>query len=249
MTFRITLLLFILAISGPVSAEPEDLGAALERIIQVYGGEENVRKLDNVVQEWSVVALMGNRHGTDTRSVQVPGRLKVELIYAHKQETRVLKDDTGYVIFRDGIPTIAKDMQRDAMRLQLMRLYSPLALRDRIDNLSMAEQEGFLYLTLRENGLRADYVVNMENWRIEKVVGTMSINGNEMNFLTEYSEFKLVDGVLVHHRENKYAGQVNTAVLNLNTITIEAQFEDDTFSPGISEDSADGEGADPLIAT
>ena len=130
-----------------------------------------------------------------------------------------------------------------------MRLYSPLALRDRIENLSMAEQEGFLYLTLRENGLRADYVVNMENWRIEKVVGTMSINGNEMNFLTEYSEFKLVDGVLVHHRENKYAGKVNTAVLNLNTITIEAQFEDDTFSPGISEDSADGEGADPLIAT
>lgn len=249
MTFRITLLLLILAISGPVSAEPGDLGAALERIIQVYGGEENVRKLDNVIQEWSVVALMGNRHGTDTRSVQVPGRLKVELIYAHKQETRVLKDDTGYVIFRDGIPTIAKDMQRDAMRLQLMRLYSPLALRDRIDNLSMAEQEGFLYLTLRENGLRADYVVNKENWRIEKVVGTMSINGNEMNFLTEYSEFKLVDGVLVHHRENKYAGQVNTAVLNLNKITIEARFADETFSPGVSEDSAEEKQLDSLIAT
>ena len=249
MSFRITLLLLILAISGPVSAEPEDLGSVLERIIQVYGGEENVRKLDNVIQEWSVVALMGNRHGTDTRSVQLPGQLKVALIYAHKQETRVLKGDTGYVIFRDRIPTIAKDMQRDAMQLQLMRLYSPLALRDRIENLSMAEQDGFLYLTLRENGLRADYVVNTEHWRIEKVVGTMSINGHEMNFLTEYSEFKVVDGVLVHHRENKFAGKTNTAILNLNKITIDAQFDDDTFSPGISDDSADGKGTDPLIAT
>jgi len=153
------------------------------------------------------------------------------------------------VVFRDGIPTIAKDMQRDAMRLQLMRLYSPLALRDRIENLSMAEQGGFLYLTLREKGLRADFVVNMENWRIEKVVGTMSINGNEMNFVTEYSEFKVVDGVLVHHRENKYAGQVNTAVLNLNKITIDAQFEDDTFSPVMSDDSIDEKGTDALIET
>ena len=57
------------------------------------------------------------------------------------------------------------------------------------------------------------------------------INGLEMKFLTEYSEFAVVEGVLVHQRENKFAGEVNTAVLQLRQITLGARLEDNIFRP------------------
>jgi hypothetical protein len=155
----------------------------------------------------------------------------VELTYPDKKETRVLNQADSYVIFGDQPAAIAEAAQRDAMRLQLMRLYSPLHLRDRRDAVSLTLDGDYCALTLQENGLRSDYLVDMDNWRIEKVVGTLTVNGGEMRFLTEYSDFALVDGVLVHQKENKFAGNVNTAVLQLRQVELQARLENDVFLP------------------
>ena len=40
-----------------------------------------------------------------------------------------------------------------------------------------------------------------------------------------------VDGVLVHQKENKYAGGVNTAVLQLRQVELRADLPDETFIP------------------
>jgi hypothetical protein len=82
-----------------------------------------------------------------------------------------------------------------------------------------------------EHGVQADYLVNKETWRIEKVAGNLTMGGHPMQFLTEYSEFEFVDGVLVHQRENKFAGQVNTAVLQLRQISLDAGIEEKNFNP------------------
>ena len=58
-----------------------------------------------------------------------------------------------------------------------------------------------------------------------------------MHFVTEYSEFAMVDGVLVHHRENKYAGGTNTAVLKLKRIEFGMKFSDEDFAPTEGEDA------------
>lgn len=229
MQFRSLIFLLGLLISFPVNSETGKLEDVLERIIVAYGGEKNLRRLDAVVQEWSLLALRGNRQGIDKRSIQMPDRLKVELTYTDKQETRLLNGDAGLVIFGNRPPEPANDMQRDAMRLQLMRLYSPLALRERIDSLQVDEHDDELRLMLTEGSLKTNYFVNPENWRIEKVMGTLSVSGAEMNFVTEYSDFSMIEGVLVHHRENKYAGNVNTAVLKLQRIEFDVTFEDKDF--------------------
>jgi len=44
-----------------------------------------------MVQEWSMVAMMGNRHGKDVRSIRVPDQLKVGLTYPDNTEIRILK--------------------------------------------------------------------------------------------------------------------------------------------------------------
>ena len=112
-----------------------------------------------------------------------------------------------------------------------MRLYSPLVLRDRSESIKLVVGGDFCALNLVENGVQAIYLVNQETWRIEKVAGVLKINGAEMRFLTEYSDFKFVDGVLVHQKENKYAGNVNTAKLSLRQITFDADLDDESFLP------------------
>jgi hypothetical protein len=214
-----------------VNAQSPDLDTVLENIIASYGGEENLRKLDSQIQEWSIFAKMGNRHGIDFRTVRIPDQLKVELTYATKKETRIVNGDAGLVAYGNAPARAAVHPQLDAMRLQLMRLYSPLVLRAKLESLSLTVDGEFCVVTLFENGVRVDYVVNMDNWRIEKVVGSLAMQGGEMQFLTEYSDFTFHEGVLIHQSEDKFAGSVNTAVLKLRRITLDADIKDTDFLP------------------
>ena len=175
--------------------------------------------------------MRGNRHGIDVRSIQMPRQLRVELTYPDKQETRILNGDESHVLFDDEPARAAGQHQSDAMRLQLMRLYSPLTLRDKIDSLTLILEGRNCALSLVENGLRADYLVNMDTWRIEKVVGTLTVNGTEMRFRTDYSDFEFVDGVLVHRKESKFAGGVHTAILQLHRVTLDADLGSGLFLP------------------
>ena len=228
---RLALLLLSLIFSSIANSQSLDLDTVLERIIDSYGGEENLRQLDSQIQEWDVVALMSNRHGTDVRAVQTPDQLRVDLTYPGKSETRIVNGEDSYVIY-DGAPAkMAVQPQRDAMRLQLMRLYSPLVLRSKLDNLRLSVEGDYYALTLLEHGVRVDYTINTDNWRIEKVMGSLAINGTVFQFLTEYSKFTFRDGVLLHEMENKFAGGVNTAVLQLRRLTLGARLPDTRFVP------------------
>lgn len=254
MSFRLGIILASWICLLPLPASGEHLQEVLEQMVEAYGGEENVRKLDSMVQEWDFVALMGNRHGSDVRAVAMPNRLRVELTYPEKKETRVLNGETGFVIYDERPSSTAQGHQTDAMRLQLMRLYSPLALLDRMDSIHLTDKGDFIILTLQEHGLQADYLVNKEDWYIEKVLGTLHINGMKMNFLTEYDDFREVDGVILHHKENKFAGSVNTARLELRSVTLNANIADVEFSPHADNDeekdsSSQETTGDQLIST
>ena len=228
---NLTIACVLLACGSNVSSEEVGLETLLEQIIVVYGGEENLRKLNSHIQEWDVVALTRGSHGTDTRQIRVPDQLKVELSYPDRKETRVVNGEVGFYTYHKAPPRIATQPQKDAMRLQLMRHYSPLVLRDKLDSLSMETQGEFRVITLFEQGVRADFFINSATSRIEKVVGSLAMNGIEMQFRTEYSNFAFRDGVLVHLKENKFAGGVNTAVLQLRRITLDADLEEADFIP------------------
>ena len=169
--------------------------------------------------------MMSKKHGSDMRGIQAPDRLMVKLTYPQKVERRMLNGTEALVAFNQDHVSPASDAQRDAMRLQLMRLYSPLVLRDKADDVTLSIEGDLCALTLIEHGVQADYLVDMETWRIGKVVGTLVIHGQSMKFLTEYSDFAFVEDVLVHRKENKYAGNVNTAMLSLRNVTFDADLD------------------------
>jgi hypothetical protein len=233
---RFTVALLFLIVCSVSQAQTFDLDAILQRLVSSYGGETSLRKLDSQIQVWDIVAIMGNRHGSDIRTIRGPQQLKVELNYHGKMETRILNGSANYVFFSGAPPQIAVSPQLDAMRLQQMRLYSPLVLRDKIESLSFAMDGETCTLTLFENGVRADYLVNMKNWRIESFVGGLAIKGHEMQFVTQYSNFAFHDGVLMHQVENKFAGGVKTAVLKLRQIMLNAEIEDADFLPGSADE-------------
>jgi len=191
---HIALSFLLLICSSAVNAQSPNLDTVLESIIESYGGEENLRKLDSQIQ-------------------------------------RVVNGDESFVAYGSAPAQVAVHPQLDAMHLQLMRLYSPLVLRDKLESLSLTVDGELCAVTLFENGVRVDYMVNMDNWHIEKVVGSLAMKGGEMRFLTEYSDFTFHEGVLIHQRENKFAGEVNTAVLQLRRITLDAEIQDKDFLP------------------
>lgn len=233
MTIKTYLILFLALLLSPLSTQARDteLEAVLDQLVDNYGGVENLRKMDNMVQSWDMVALMGNRHGTDTRSVSVPGRLRAELDYGDRSETRILNHGEGYYEFSGKAPVAVSGIQRDAMQLQLMRLYSPLVLRNKIDSLTRVEHGELLALSLTEQGVKVHYLVNTQNWRIEKAAGVLTVNGHEVQFLTEYSDFETIDGVLMHRKENKFASGVNTAVLQLREVKFDTRLDAKLFEP------------------
>lgn len=223
-------LFFVLSIASSMAcSQSHDMDAVMGRVIAAYGGEANLRKLQSQVQKWDMLAVRSHRPGTDVRTIRAPDQLKVELTYPDKTETRIFDREESYVRFSGRPIKAAVDAQRDAMRLQLMRLYSPLLLRDKLDALTMTMDNGYYILSLFEHGVSVDYVVNAETWRIEKVIGTLPIMGSTMQFLTEYSDFTMRDGVLIHQQEKKYAGGHNTALLQLSDITLDAELEDADF--------------------
>jgi len=227
---RMLVISVLMAVAGSALAEP-DLDQVLDRLVEHYGGAANLARLDRVTQRWAMTSGRGGPGGSDLRYVSLPDRLRVELTHPNRREVRVLVGDHGFQMFDGEEPRIAMAPLRDAMRLQLMRLYSPLTLQARRELLQLVTEGGGLTLRLEQAGIRIDYRVDTPQWVIASVTGTLSMNGAPMQFLTEYSDFRKVDGVLVHHHEDKFAGNVPTASLDLLEIRFETGFPPAVFDP------------------
>ena len=75
MPIRLILIVLCIAAWAPAGAQGESRSDILERMIATYGGEQNLQKLDSMVQEWELLALMRNQQGTDRRSIRLAGQL------------------------------------------------------------------------------------------------------------------------------------------------------------------------------
>ena len=125
------LLIVSLVFSAATQTQASETGNILDQIIDTYGGEVNLRKMDSMTQEWDLVAVMGNRHGTDFRSIRAPGQLRVDLTYPDNFETRILNDGIAYVIFKDTPPKQVSGMQLDLEHAHSLDLQLDLARWDR----------------------------------------------------------------------------------------------------------------------
>lgn len=207
--------LLLTSLSAKDSASDE----ILNKMINVYGGEKNIIKMSNYEQVWLIEAKAGNSNGSDHRRVSLPDSLSTELTYPDKKERRVLVEGYGVKEFGDK-KVVASGPMLDAMKLQLMRLYNPLVLKNRAQNIELGSDDANYILTLKEGELETKYFVSKRDYLIEKVVGKLSFGAQSMEFVTLYKNYEKKEGVMMPTIEVKYAGDVNTAVMKLQAVKL-----------------------------
>lgn len=189
----------------------------LNKMINVYGGEKNIIKMSSYEQVWLVEAKAGNRNGSDHRRVSLPSSLRTELTYPDKKETRTLVEGHGTKEFGNK-KVVASGPMLDAMKLQLMRLYNPLVLKNRAQNIEFSSDDTNYIFILKEGNIETKYFVSKREYLIEKVIGKLSFGAKSMGFVTLYKNYEKKEGVMMPTTEVKYAGDVNTAVMKLQSV-------------------------------
>lgn len=205
---------------------------SLNKVITEYGGAENLKKLNSHKLMWDMNAVSRGDKGRDIRFVVLPNKLRVELQYTNSAESRIINGAAGARGSSVALSMVSGP-PLDAMKLQRMRLYSPLTLLSKKDELVISESGPYTVLTLKEGTLTGNYYINNSTNRIDRFVGEMTMpgapGGAKMEFVTEYSDFEVIEGVLLAKREVKFAGGVNTAVLALSGYKFNAEFAPEFF--------------------
>ncbi len=211
--FVLILTSFTIALSAKEISTKE----VIDKMIEAYGTKEKLLKANSYKQSWSAEFMTSNKSGFDNRVVELPNNLRVEIVYPDRKETRVLTKNLAKKIYGDR-EVEAKGPMLDAMKLQLMRLYNPLELKKRVDNITINENSNQYMLTLKDGDISMEYILSKKSYLVEKVIGRLHMGSQQMEFLTKYEDYKEINGVMVPHREIKFAGSTNTAVLTLKSM-------------------------------
>ncbi|QOY53587.1 hypothetical protein HUE87_06575 [Candidatus Sulfurimonas marisnigri] len=212
-----TIIKFFLAItifSLTLSAKELSIDTVIQNMIKAYGGEKNLERSSSYEQVWQIDRQTDGVKGRDNRKVILPYYLRTKLIYPEKTEIRVVIRDNGTKEF-SGRKVQAKGPMLDAMKLQLMRLFTPLILKNRLKDITMITEKNQYILSLKNNSITSKYFVSKNSFLVDKVIGELKIGSMNMEFLTIYEDYKSANGVMMPHREIKYAGSVNTAIMTL----------------------------------
>lgn len=230
-------LLFALSFSAPPAPQgvnPE-VHALVVKCVDAYGGPKAVARMARARHEGTVTSqvLHPGAPGRLARAYQRPGRLRVEIAYPDGAgEVRVLDGSQGW---RDGEP--AHGGRLVAMILQAARMDLPSLLaawEARVRDLGAVDLDGKVLRALALEvapGVVVEAHLDPATGRILRSRGGTTGGGPGLAFVTTYSDFRVVDGVLVPFREGNWANGTSTGETVLATVTFPPAFEDGTFRP------------------
>jgi hypothetical protein len=222
------------AFSGPARAG-EGVDGQLDRVMKAYGGVDALRKAASVRETGKVTSRMrGGAAGDIVREFERPDRLRVFIRYGGSDtEARVYDGKTGW---REGKAVQGPPLE--AMVLQAARMALPLILLDRRENLvdrGMATVDGKELRTLElplGGGLTLTVGIDASG-RIVRSSGTGGVGmaGRQLEFITRYSDYRIVDSVLRPFREENYANGFVTGETILTRVEVLDSFPAGTFRP------------------
>lgn len=219
------------AAAGTLRAGKDPL---IDRVVQAYGGRDALARARAYRQEGSVTSLLhpGTR-GRIERAYGRPGRLRVVTRYpGTPDEVRVIDGGRGW---RNGEPSDGARFA--AMVLQAARLDLPALLdawRQRVVDRGEGEVDGrrLRVLALEVGpGLTVEAHVDPETGRIVRSTGNGPGPGVPLQFVTTYSDFRMVDGVLFAFQEGNWANGSVTGETVLESVTVSASLPEATFRP------------------
>jgi hypothetical protein len=206
---------------------PSNPAQIVQKVLQAYGGHAALERIQGVRHSGTIQSFRLSKTGTFARLFVMPDRLRVDLSYPDgPKEQRITTPDGAW---RDGRP--ATGPMHSAMKLQAARFRLPLLLAERPTSLLGAAQ-GRLRLGMKlTDSTSLEVLIDSQTWRIVRSVGQMTFNGMNMAFTADYSDFRLVDGVLFAHREELTAMGMPTGIVTLERIEINPAIRPEDFTP------------------
>lgn len=193
----------LVAAAGPAVPVP----ALVDRVVEAYGGRETLERSPVLVQEGEVAAHAPGEVGRVTRIYERPRHLRVTIGYpGGASEQRILDGDRAWRDRREvtGMPA------HGAMALQAARLELPLSLLAgvaRIADEGTIDRDGRRFRALRlpiGDGASLAVEIDEATGRIERTAARMPGGEVPLEFVTVYSDFRKVQGILVPFREENH---------------------------------------------
>jgi hypothetical protein len=205
----------ILALSPAAFSTEPDTGSTAPRadetiaaIVEAYGGEELLRSIRGCHAKGVQLAVRTHAIVRTERWFARPDRVRLELAYPDRHETRYTEGARGWVGSSTQDLRLTTPMRLQAMRMHAARSDLPLRLLEHPENVVLREPDEDDRMILRlqiETGLFIHCHVNRETFRIERV-STWIPGPPPVRLSVAYEKFRVIDGALTAFAEVTYMG-------------------------------------------
>lgn len=219
-----------------LAAAPPDqaVGKLVDKVVEAYGGLAALEKFPVLVQEGEVVAHEAQDVGRILRIYERPRRLRVTIAYpGSPAEQRILDGARGW---RDG-REVSGAPPHAAMLLQAARLELPLSLaegRARLVDEGVVERDGVKLRALTlplGDGLAITAEIDPASGLVVRSVARMPGGVGSLEFVTAYSGFRKVSGVLVPFREENFVQGRHSGTTEIRTTEFLVEAPTGAFRP------------------
>lgn len=230
---------FLVAVTAaPSTSDPWQAEDLIAHVIDAYGGREALARAGAVKQRGRVTSLMRQGvEGSIERAYERPDKLRVAVEYpSSPREVRVLSGTRGW---RNG--SQVSGALYDAMRLQAARFELPLSLLEEGNGLEVLRDVERAGRTLKAvmltfgDKMSLTVEIEPESGHIVRSTGNvwseMAGRSVSLEFVTEYHDFRNVEGVLFAFLEVNYANGRHTGNTTLESIEISSSLPAATFQP------------------
>jgi hypothetical protein len=230
------LAVLIFTLASCVHQFPRSNGTITEKVIEAYGGRERLEKVVSVAAEGRITALVRGDEGIYKRTFRRDGKLFLDITYNRSTERRILNGPKGFRGTGEQVEEVFGPRYL-AMVYQYNELNMPYGLLDNSFTVTELRRETLnnadvhVLRCVDRAGNEMEVFVDGENYRIVKSIGTFSIGTQSTSLSAEFSDFRIVDGVLFPFRIVNYAGGNKIAEIIITRYLVNPIVDDSLFTP------------------
>jgi hypothetical protein len=221
--------------AGAAKAPAGDVAGLVRRCVAAYGGKGGMATAARARAEGTVtsVVLHPGETGRFVRAYGRPGRLRVEIAYpGGPPEVRVLDGGRGWRNGEEAVGPRLEAMILQAARLDLPALLSSWEAKVKDAGTLALDGKALRVLAIEPGpGLVVEAAIDPSTGLILRSRGASTSPGMPLEFVTTYSDFRTVSGVLVPMREENWANGRSTGVTILEKVTFPEALPEATFRP------------------
>jgi hypothetical protein len=222
------------AVGSAAAAADRETAALIRRCVEAYGGDAAIGRASTSVHEGTVTSLLHpGSQGRLARAYARPRRLRVEVAFpdAPEGEIRVLDGRRGWRQGQEvtGPPLAAMILQAARMDLPA-QLAAPGAKVTSRGTLALGGRTLRVLALEVAPGVTVEAAIEPDTGRILRSRGSAA-GPSPVEFVTTYSDFRTVDGVLVPFHEENWANGKNTGETVLTSVDFPGSFPPDLFRP------------------